>query len=138
MANTKPRYTVQQVADALRATKGMVYLAAQQLGCTHQTVYNYLARHPTLKALHEAESERVGDMAELQLYNKIIAGELDAVKFYLRTKGKHRGYVERHEQTGADGNELSFVVRLPSKPASADAWAQTHQNGQTQEPQRAD
>ena len=30
--------------------------------------------------------------------------------FYLKTKGKHRGYVERNETTGKDGGPLSIAV----------------------------
>ena len=30
----KPRYTAKQVADALTETKGMMFIAAQRLGCT--------------------------------------------------------------------------------------------------------
>jgi hypothetical protein len=103
---------------ALKETKGMVYLAARQLGCSHQTVYNYIKRHPTVEEAWKAEHGTVGDNAELALYSAILKGEHWAVTFYLRTKGKDRGYTERTEQeiTGAGGGPIEQrLVILPAK-----------------------
>jgi len=100
------RYTAAQIIEALKATKGMVYLAADRLGCSHQTVYNYIERYPTIKNEWDAQNGKMGDTAELKLYQAIINGEPWAVAFYLKTKGKTRGYVERSEVTGADGDAI--------------------------------
>lgn len=100
------RYTAAQVAAALEATKGMVYLAAKQLGCSHTTIYNYIERHPTVREAWEAQGGEVGDTAELKLYQAILEGQAWAVAFYLKTKGKNRGYTERQEVTGADGGPI--------------------------------
>ncbi len=42
---TRQKFTQAQVIDALRETKGMVYLAAKRLGCKAQTIYNYRDRY---------------------------------------------------------------------------------------------
>ncbi len=44
-----------------------------------------------------------GDVAETALMNAIIKGNIVATIFYLKTKHKDRGYVERSELTGAGG-----------------------------------
>ena len=95
---TRQRYTQAQVIDALRETKGMVYLAAKRLGCEAQTIYNYRDRYPAVRAEMEQQDGEVDDAAEMKLYQAIIAGEPWAVQFRLRTKGKGRGYVERVQQ----------------------------------------
>jgi hypothetical protein len=120
------RYTAAQIIEALKATKGMVYLAADKLGCSHQTVYNYIERYPTVKTEWDSQNGKMGDTAELKLYQAIINGEPWAVAFYLKTKGKTRGYVERSEVTGADGNAIpvAFVdyrQGLKSSDDSTDA-----------------
>ena len=94
----RQKYTQQQVIDALRDTKGMIYLAAKRLGCEAKTIYNYRDRYPAVRAEMEQQDGEVDDAAEMKLYQAIIAGEPWAVQFRLRTKGKGRGYVERVQQ----------------------------------------
>ena len=94
----KQKYTQKEIIDALRETKGMVYLAAKRLGCEAQTIYNYRDRYPAVRAEMEQQDGEVDDAAEMVLYKAIMAGEPWAVQFRLRTKGKGRGYVERVQQ----------------------------------------
>lgn len=93
----KERYTADHVIQAIRDTKGMVSLAAKRLRCDVDTVHNYAKRYPTVKKAIQEEREAMTDIAELSLYNCIQKGEGWAVCFYLKTQGKGRGYVERHE-----------------------------------------
>ena len=105
---TRQKFTQAQVIDALKETKGMVYLAAKRLGCEAQTIYNYRDRYPAVRAEMEQQDGEVDDAAEMKLYQAIIAGEPWAVQFRLRTKGKGRGYVERvqNEVSGQDGGPI--------------------------------
>ena len=106
---SKPeRYTTTEIIEALQATKGMVFLASKKLGCSHQTVYNYLERHPTVRRAKEAEDGHFGDLCELKLFDAANRGESWAVQFALRTKFKQRGYIERQEITGADGGSINI------------------------------
>lgn len=111
----KAKFTQQQVIDALRETKGMVYLAADRLGCEAQTIYNYRDRYPAVKAEMEAQDGKIDDIAEMKLYQALLAGESWAVQFRLRTKAKHRGYIEKSvtEVTGKDGKDLPVLVIAP-------------------------
>ena len=117
------RFTPQQVADALNETRGMVFLAAKKLGCSDVTIYNYAKRY---KAVGDALRQQRGqfvDMAELKLWNAVNEGEAWAVQFALRTLGKERGYVERSEVTGKDGNE--FVIKVVYADVDIDTAAPT-------------
>src|SRR3972149_6128003 len=96
----KPRngqYAVDHVIQAIHETKGLVSLAAQRLGCGRRTMYRYIRKFPTVAQALQEEREAMTDLAELALYNKIQQGEGWAVCFYLKTQGRHRGYIERHE-----------------------------------------
>jgi hypothetical protein len=89
------RYTTQQVIDALTATHGMVYLAAQQLRCDPDTVMRYCQRYPTVEqAKHDARGA-ITDEVELRLLAAIRRDEPWAIAFYLKTLGRSRGYGER-------------------------------------------
>ncbi len=120
---TKQRYTQAQVIAALRKTKGMVYLAAKELGCEAQTVYNYRDRYPAVRAEMEQQDGEVDDAAEMVLYKAIMAGEPWAVQFRLRTKGKGRGYVERSqtEVSGPDGGAVTIRLTWGDNGGDTDA-----------------
>ena len=106
----KPRYTAQDVIDALRKTKGMAYLAAKELKCSHTTVYKYIAKHPTVKAEFDYQRGELLDVAELKLREAVVKGHQWAIQFALRLLGKERGYSERTEVTGKDGGKVEVVV----------------------------
>lgn len=109
---TRQRFTQQQIIEALKATKGMVYLAAERLGCEAQTVYNYRDRYPAVRAAMELEDGKIDDIAEMKLYQALLAGESWAVQFRLRTKAKHRGYIEKSvtEVTGTNGGPVEVAT----------------------------
>ena len=44
------------------------------------------------------------DFAEMQLFKLIQMGHAPSIYFYLKTKGKHRGYVERKETENVNVN----------------------------------
>ena len=94
MAN-RHRYTAQQVSDALTATRGLIHLAAQRLGCNPQTIMNYCKRFPTVEqAKHDARNA-VLDLAEAKLFLAVQRGDPWAIAFALKTIGRSRGYGER-------------------------------------------
>lgn len=95
MANDK--YTTTHMIEAIRKTRGLVTLTASVLGCTPDTVRNYAKRYATVADALREERERMTDIAESALYQKIKDGEGWAVCFYLKTQGKDRGYVERSQ-----------------------------------------
>ena len=96
---------------AVDATKGMVYLAARHLGCTPKTVFNYAKRYPTIQQAIDDNRGKVLDVAEVKLYDAILAGEHWAIAFALKTIGRKRGYVERSETDWtSDGKPITFRV----------------------------
>jgi hypothetical protein len=57
MARTED-YTAKEVSEALRDADGVVRVAANRLGCTAATVYNYANRYVTVeRAMHEARKD---------------------------------------------------------------------------------
>lgn len=106
----KEKFKVNTVKEALRASGGIYSIAAIKLNCAPNTVKNYVERHPTLKrALAEILFENL-DIAEAELLkairNESAQGHMTAIIFYLKTKGKDRGYSERTEITGKGGGPV--------------------------------
>jgi hypothetical protein len=93
----KEKWTAAQIIDALKESQGMVYVAARKLGCHHQTIYNYANRYAKVQSAIDAERGHFLDTTELALKRAVLNGEGWAVCFALKTLGKDRGYVERHQ-----------------------------------------
>ena len=91
----KEKYTMKEVEIALRDCGGFVSKTSTQLRCTRQTVWNYIKRYPELQDIREEIEETYLDMAEGKILDLIEAGNLTAIIFYLKCKGKDRGYVEK-------------------------------------------
>lgn len=96
MAKTD-RFTAEQVAAALTATKGMKTLAAKQLGCSYNTVHRYVNEYATVKTAYEEAQAARGDALELKAYNEAMNGNSALLIFLLKTQFKDRGYTERLE-----------------------------------------
>jgi len=109
----KPRkgqkYTAGIMIAAIHEARGMVYVAARKLGCSPRTVYNYAKNYKSVQAAIDDERGVMIDNAELVLWDAIQARKPWAVSLTLKTIGKHRGYVERQEVTGADGGPVVVV-----------------------------
>jgi hypothetical protein len=111
-AHYKPRYKIEHVAEALRKGAGIPSAAAKILGqaygrsVTADTIREYMKRHPKLRDEVEAQIEEHLDMAEAKLLTAINAGADWAVKFYLETQGKRRGYSRRQEIAGVPGQPV--------------------------------
>jgi len=100
----KDKYTAAQIIEALREKHGNLSAASRYLGCSRDTVRRYINTYPTVKAVADEERETLIDFAENQLFQQVKDGNITAIIFTLKTIGKHRGYVERQEVTGADGS----------------------------------
>lgn len=85
------------ILDAIRVTGGNVSAAAQKLGCSRRVLYDWMAKDPDIKQAREDAEESLLDMAEGKLYTAVREGDMTAIIFTLKTKGKKRGYVERQE-----------------------------------------
>jgi hypothetical protein len=94
---SREKLKLQTVINAIRESKGMVYVAARRLDCHPCTIYAYARRHPTVQAAIDDARGMLLDEGETALYNAVLRGEGWAVCFLLKTLGKTRGYVERQE-----------------------------------------
>jgi|SRR3989344_1300038 len=108
--------TVKQIKDALTATGGFVSSAAVKLNCNPSTLYaNYFKKYPGLETHLKDIREEYLDLAESELIKKVRTGDLGAICFYLKCQGKQRGWIERQEITGKDGDKFETgIVILPA------------------------
>ena len=86
-----------QVEEALRACHGLYTRAAAAAGCSARTIQRRVEGSERLRGVLAEIRDSVLDTAEDALYRAVARGEAWAVCFYLKCKGKGRGYVERQE-----------------------------------------
>ena len=106
----KQKYTAEQVIAALRETKGMIYLAADIIGCHAETILNYAKRYKSVQDEIDHQRERFVDIGEQKLYEAVMDGNEGMVKYLLSTRGKKRGYTTGIEISGPDGDAIHIKM----------------------------
>ena len=104
------RFSIEQVAAALRAGNGFISKTAKRLKCSESCLRNYLERYPELEDVRDEVEEGLIDLAEDGLVTHIKKKNLDAIKFHLERKGKSRGYVKQTEIAGVDEKPLNLTI----------------------------
>ena len=102
------------ILQALEKSLGVVTVACKQAGIPRSTYYKWL-KEDTEFAKNVRDIENIAlDFAESQLHSQMRDGNTSATIFYLKTKGKKRGYVERQEldvQSGENPFNVSVNIK---------------------------
>lgn len=80
--------------EALRAQLGVVSAASRLAGIDRTTHYLWLRTDENYKQWVEELPEETHDFVENALLKQIKNGDKTCIIFYLKTKAKHRGWVE--------------------------------------------
>ena len=96
--------------DALEKSLGVVTSACKSVGVGRTTHYLWMDTDPEYKAAVEELSGVAIDFAESQLHKQIKEGNSTATIFFLKTKGKKRGYIERQEVDVSSGKLFQIEV----------------------------
>jgi hypothetical protein len=96
--------------EALEKSLGVVTSACKTVDISRETHYRWLREDADYKAAVEALSDVALDFAESQLHKQIKEGNSTATIFFLKTKGKKRGYIERQEVEVASGKMFQIEV----------------------------
>lgn len=86
--------------DALVKALGIVTLACKEVGIARQTHYAWYNEDEDYKAAVDDVLDVALDFAESMLHKQIQDKDTTATIFYLKTKGKKRGYIEKVEFDG--------------------------------------
>ena len=85
------------ILQALENSLGVVTVACKQANIPRSTYYKWLKEDKEF-ADQVKEIENIAlDFAESQLHSQMKDGNTSATIFYLKTKGKKRGYIEKSE-----------------------------------------
>lgn len=83
--------------EALEKSLGIVTTACKSVGISRVTHYEWMKEDEEYRKSVEGISDIALDFAESKLHKSIESGSDTATIFYLKTKGKKRGYIEKQE-----------------------------------------
>lgn len=83
--------------EALEKSLGVVTTACKSVGIARQTHYEWYRQDEDYRNKVDSVTDIALDFAESQLHKQISSGNTIATIFYLKTKGKRRGYIEKNE-----------------------------------------
>ena len=96
------------VLNALEETHGVITEACKKVGYTRSAFYTAMDKDPKFKKEVEDIQEAAVDYVESQLFKNIQQGNITGQIFYLKTKGKHRGYIEKTEIQSEVSGSINF------------------------------
>ena len=110
----------ESILKSLEQSLGVVTVACKKADVPRSTFYKWLKEDEDF-AEQVKDIENIAlDFAESQLHKQISDNSTAATIFYLKTKGKKRGYIERQEITGADGMPNNFQIEIIDKTEDTD------------------
>ena len=90
-----------------------VSAACKMFGISRRTFYNWYEKDEEFRQEIDDSNESITDMVETQLLKNIREGKENSIIFYLKTKGKNRGYGEQIDAKVEVNSFEAFLKQLP-------------------------
>lgn len=111
------KFKKENLLKALEASLGVVTPACEQLKIPRKTFYDYYNADPEFRTKVDDLENLALDFAESKLHQNIKAGKEASIFFYLKCKGKKRGYyekqifgIEREKETYLNDKEKAVLA----------------------------
>lgn len=107
----------QKFLEALNSSYGIIAEACEAMNMSRSTFYRWCKSDEAFKEQVDDVTETQIDYVESKLIKNISAGDTTAIIFYLKTKGKKRGWTEKQQSEAAVNNEARTDAALSAPPA---------------------
>jgi len=101
----------ERLLQALFNSKGIVTEACESADIGRSTHYRWMRENEAYAEAYASIEDSAIDFVEGKMFERIEEGSDGLIKFYLATKAKKRGYVERHEQENIGGVPPVVILR---------------------------
>jgi hypothetical protein len=109
MKANKTEHSKKALLEALEKSLGIVTTGCKIVGIGRTTYYEWYNCDKDFRSAVDELKNVALDFAESQLHKQISDNSTAATIFYLKTKGKNRGYVERQEIEVTERKPLSWL-----------------------------
>lgn len=96
--------------EALENSLGIVSVACRKIGISRQTHYRWLEEDADYEKQAKEIIEATIDYVESKLFENISDKKEASIMFYLKSKAKHRGYIERQEVDMGNNNHFRIEI----------------------------
>ena len=103
-AQNRVEQNKKRLLEAMEKSLGIVTQACKIAGVGRTTYYEYYNSDPVFKAAIDDIDNVVLDFVESKLHKQIDSGNPTSTIFYLKTKGRKRGYIETKDFTNNGGS----------------------------------
>jgi hypothetical protein len=100
-----------KLLKALENNLGLITQACIEAGVKRERYYHYYNNDPEFKRQVDEIVEIQGDFVEGQFFNKIREGSEKSILFYLRYRGRSRGYTDAIDITSG-GEKIVSEIKL--------------------------
>lgn len=111
------KITQEQYLEAIRGSQGLISKIQKKLevitkeSWAWETVEKYLHKWEACEEAVKAEKEAMLDLAENNIFKDLAKGDVHTSKWYLRMKGKERGYIETQEVHNVNADPLNINLQ---------------------------
>jgi len=121
MAQDRTKKQKKAMIEALEKSLGIVTTACKIVGISRVTHYQWMQDDEDYNKAVVSLEDVALDFAESKLHKQIDGGNTSATIFYLKTKGRKRGYVEGLDITSGDEkiggtSQIEVIFKDMNKP----------------------
>lgn len=117
----KQEFTLDQILDAIKGSRAIKETIRKRLGCSRNTVDNYLKRYATAQQAYDDEVEVNGDIAEALIIDDMVRNKnVETAKWYAKAKLKKRGYSD--QQDIKHSGSVDVIVSKGYVSVTPDDW----------------
>jgi hypothetical protein len=116
----RKKFSKRKFKNAIPGSAGLITVIANRVGCSWTTAKKTIAEDPDLMAMLQEEEERVDDMAESVLIQRLRNGDEGVARWWL-TRRRRQRYGDAVDITSG-GDKITWVVRWGD-------WADDADNG---------
>lgn len=93
-----------------------VSATCRKIGISRRIYYTWMNSNEDFRNAIDDEQEALLDMAETKLHQNIMEGREASIFFFLKTKGKNRGYIETIDNRFSVDPFMEAMKSLPDIP----------------------
>lgn len=117
------RVPKEKLINAIENSGGVIATIAKRLGVSWSTAERHIQKYGQSRDAYHDENMKLLDMADVGLYQRVKDGDLQAIMWLQRTKGKYRGYTEKQEIEV--NNDSAITINVVRKPKEIAEYAQS-------------